>query len=743
MDCSGLLSPPIHQFSSLGSIKKSFIMAGIITRLLTQNPLINAIAGNIIWNTAALDYTFVDPIHETRIFSEIPNTYEGVFHSFDANPELPFKDSILAAFAAFERVTNLTFNPVDDFDNATLKIAGLDDYHTSIGSTAGTADLPGNNPNHGSFSDFESYLLLNTSISTALLPAEMGGANSFLSTTLHELGHVVGLDHPHDQHQGTIPITGVGLTDPHDIALDNRRYTVLSYEDGGLDVLYGRGYGHSAGPGALDIAALQAMYGVNPNTNQTDTVYTLTDPQTAEIDVDGNDGSVQIGRAFFSIWDAGGVDTLTYKGEHNVVLNLNEATLNQVDDVETQAWINQTQLAKHYPLLPAEFQDDIEDPNYHAGGFFSRIFRNSSASGYDLGGFSIAQGATIEKAIASNGNDFLIGNRANNSLESQEGEDFLHGSLGDDTLNGGAGNDELYGGQGNDVLIGGEGADLLALGWGQDIAQGTLDDLKGDRIQDFEVGDKILAIGSRFSDVSVNFDGVNSILSFGPAGNSVNLTLAGNFENQTFVTATDPNAPDENTIVEIEEFQVAPMLNVIVGSEADDQLIGSRNKDSLVGEDGNDILHGEAGADQLYGGAGQDRLIGGHGSDVIVGGQGNDRLIGGKGFDSLTGGEGQDKFVFQHPHQMADTILDFDPHQDLLLLKGSEFGFESTQAPLLKLQFTVGAQASQHSNRLIYNDANGKLLFDADGCGSGKPILLAQLAPMLSLSHTTFRIMKH
>jgi len=256
------------------------------------------------------------------------------------------------------------------------------------------------------------------------------------------------------------------------------------------------------------------------------------------------------------------------------------------------------------------------------------------------------------------------------------------------------------------------------------------------------MGDKILAIGSRFSSGSLQFDGVDSLLTFGPDANKATLALAGNFEAQTLVITADPDAPNQNTIIQVEELQTAPILNVIVGSTADDWLIGSTGEDSIVGGDGNDTLYGEDSDDQLQGDPGMDRLSGGLGNDVIVGGQGDDRIIGGGGFDSLTGGDGRDRFVFQNPYQMADVILDFDADQDLFVLHGSTFGLDSSQ-PLLQTQFVVGTQASQPKNQVIYNDVNGELFFDADGSGGQGPILLAQLAPMLELSHHNFRVMDY
>ena len=117
-----------------------------------------------------------------------------------------------------------------------------------------------------------------------------------------------------------------------------------------------------------------------------------------------------------------------------------------------------------YSDLPADFKLELQgDANhsasaYYAGGFFSRVFTNSST--FDLGGYSIANGVVIENAKGGAKGDLLIGNTANNMLEGNGGKDALFGFDGNDTLKGGADDDEMTGGDGNDRLEGGAGTDV-------------------------------------------------------------------------------------------------------------------------------------------------------------------------------------------------------------------------------------------------------------------------------------------
>jgi phospholipase/lecithinase/hemolysin len=134
--------------------------------------------------------------------------------------------------------------------------------------------------------------------------------------------------------------------------------------------------------------------------------------------------------------------------------------------------------------------------------------------------------------------------------------------------------------------------------------------------------------------------------------------------------------------------RIGTRLNdTLVGYSGDDWLQGRAGRDSLEGNAGNDSLFGGQGADTLTGGKGDDLLLGGVGNDVLQGGAGSDRLFGGAGNDSLSGGSGIDFLsggrgddllnggggcdIFAlRPRGGIDTIQDFEPGQDLLLLPG-------------------------------------------------------------------------
>jgi len=249
-----------------------------------------------------------------------------------------------------------------------------------------------------------------------------------------------------------------------DNVLDNERYTVMSYEAGGLNVNRAYRFGHAATPMALDIAILQKLYGANTSTHTGNTTYNLTDRASTNYDPNGNDGSVTVGRTFYAIWDNGGTDSIKYGGAQRSVLNLNAATLDQAGDANINALLDQVKMSAIYGDLPAEFKLELAGDTgnaasaYYAGGFFSRVFQNSAT--YDLGGYSIANGVEIENAEGGANGDLLIGNTADNMLDGKGGNDGLFGFDGNDTLKGDDGDDELTGGDGDDRLEGGAGTDV-------------------------------------------------------------------------------------------------------------------------------------------------------------------------------------------------------------------------------------------------------------------------------------------
>lgn len=173
-----------------------------------------------------------------------------------------------------------------------------------------------------------------------------------------------------------------------------------------------------------------------------------------------------------------------------------------------------------------------------------------------------------------------------------------------------------------------------------------------------------------------------------------------------------------------------------------DVIKGGAGHDVLLGNTGNDRIYGNGGNDQLFGEVGNDRLFGGDGSDVLIGGLGADYIDGGAGSDMMGGGPGADSFVFSEaPAAMiVDRILDYRPGHDAMLLERADFAGIGAAGALAATRFYVGAAAHDASDRIIYNDVTGALLFDGDGTGANPAIQFALMGAGLAVTAADFTI---
>ena len=597
-------------------------------------------------------------------------------------------------------------------------------------------------------------------------------------TLIHELGHGLGLAHPHDTGGGNSTIFP-GVTSSQGDYGDNNQnqgiFTTMSYNDGWQTQYPSHnyttevGYGYQGTPMAFDIAALQILYGANNSYNTGTDTYILPT-------VNGQNQNTY----WSCIWDAGGTDTISNAGSSiNCTINLNAA-----------------------PLTGA-----------NAGGYVSW---NSNI----VGGFTIANGVVIENATGGSGNDTLTGNSSNNTLDGGAGNDTMIGGIGDDiyivdsssdvvtegssagtdtvrsssislnlsnyanvenltltgssnynltgnssanTLTGNSGNNVIDGGAGNDTMIGGAGNDTYYAdsssdvitensGEGTDTIQSSVSLTIAANVENLTLtgGSAINGTGNTAAN-TITGNGANNILS-GAQGNDTldggggndtlngglgNDTLIGGLGDDTYVVNTTGDIVTEASGGGTDIIQSSVSLTIAAnvenltltgvavingtGNTAANTITGNGANNILSGAQGNDTLNGGGGNDTLNGGLGNDTLIGGLGDDVLIGGGGRDIFV----FDSLSG---------------TDTLSDFNLSLDKIHFDGDIF----TSLSLLpsgitedNVRSTEGAVALNSDHFLIFDTTNSFLYYDADGSGDGLMIHIATLN-VETISHTSF-----
>ena len=548
------------------------------------------------------------------------------------------------ALAAWSRVANVTFH-----ETATL--AGVDmaerkETNATWGANPPNADheYPQGNPSTGRYNTSQPQW--NTT--------ELKVGGTVFSTFIHELGHGLGLNHPHpDPGDDALNFPGVtSASDSGDNSLNRRIFSVMSYvrdtdPASGTDAARYR-YGHTSSPMAFDIAAIQALYGANKTTSAGPSTYTLGDK---------ND----VGTMYSCIWDVSGLDEIAYAGARDATIDLRPATITNAPG-------------------GGGFLSSVDGIN---GGFtiaadFTNVLTNVGSQ----------TGVIIENATGGSGNDRITGNFAANKLIGGKGNDDIFASFGNDTLFGGDGDDVLSGGNDTDTalfshalsnyavarnpsgsivvehLTGNEGTDTL---FGVEFAR-----FKGELI---DLATFTVQVGSPGNDrIEGKYHRSDHLR--GGAGND---TLIGDW-----IVPTDP-PPD------------GPENDVLRGEAGNDVLDGVNGNDILDGGANNDTLHswyvydgkfepdrllGGSGIDlaiisrgtlnipivvnftnpsvtkrlsdgttvkdverfEFFAGAGDDRITGGALADKLTGSGGDDVIDGGGGADRMDGGLGDDWF---------------------------------------------------------------------------------------------------
>jgi serralysin len=413
------------------------------------------------------------------------------------------------------------------------------------------------------------------------------------STMIHELGHALGLKHPHDEP----PIMPLDM--------DGMEYTIMSYRavTGGNLALTAETFGYAQTWMMLDIAALQAMYGADFTPNQGEVVYSWR-PDSGNTYVNG-EIAIEPGanRVFATIWDGGG----------NVTYNLSAYSTGVQIDMRPgeSSTFSQEQLAF------------LGEGTFASGNIYNGLL-------YDDDPRSL-----IHKVVGGSGNDTITSDDASNVILPGAGSDHVtllggnnqvwagRNDMGNDTIRisgdgnntiaGGAGNDSLHvlaGSDGHNTVFGGSGNDLIDLsGDGQATAwAGT----GNDSILVYGDGDNVTGGGNGDDSIEIVTNGGGTKTVYGGRGSD---TIEANNNGHTSIFGGGVN-PDGT-----------PTSNLIVL-----QVSGTSEVFNGAGNDEVRVTAAATGDNTLWGGAGDDTFVfqtsASSGTIIFTEGNGHDTVRG-------------------------------------------------------------------------------------------------------------------
>ncbi|MFK7754842.1 MAG: hypothetical protein AB8B51_20130 [Sedimentitalea sp.] len=511
------------------------------------------------------------------------------------------------AIAGFTNA-NILFEPTGAFENVNIKFARTT---SSTVPVAEVSDFLGNYNTEQIEDNGDVWFGSNP----VFLTPEAG--NYAWATTLHEIGHAMGLKHAHEDGRTPIPT-----------AFDTMEYTVMTYRSyvGAESDFYKNADGSFAQTYMMaDIAALQYMYGANYAINSGNTAYKWN-PNSGDTLVNGEVG-IDVGgnKIFATLWDGGGIDSFDLTSySTTVVIDLRPGG---------HSVFSSAQLA------------DLGDGNSARGNIFNaKLFQGNEAS-------------LIENAFAGSGNDVIHGNQTGNGL---------YGGDGDDSVYGYAGDDRLFGQRDDDTLRGGDGDDLLSGGGGNDTRYGQTGD---DELYAYFGSDSLY--GGTGADRLHGDQGNNAL--FGGSGNDTYVHYAS--ATNTFIEFANEGidtleiAASTSGIAGFDLANYANIENLTFTGTRVYTGYGDANDNRIQANDGGNALLGRGGDDTLRGGTGDDVLDGGTGGDIMFGQDGDDKIFVDSLDDSIyeLAGGGEDTIYASISWDMVQRDDDLEEVENLIL----------------------------------------------------------------------------
>jgi hypothetical protein len=342
----------------------------------TGNIYIDSVLTGTKWAVGSLTFSF--PTLASYYGSGYGSGQPGKdFEAF--NPEQ--QAATRAILQGFEAVANVKFTEIAETSaqHATLRLAESNAPSTAYAYYPSTASEGGDSWFNNTSNAYDN---------------PQKGNYAWLTVT-HELGHAMGLKHPH---------SGSGSFGKMPVDRDSLEYSVMSYHSyvGATAPYYTNGqWSYPQSLMMYDIAALQVLYGANYTTNAGDTTYSWN-AATGEMFIDGvGQGAPGGNRVFLTVWDGGGSDAYDFS--------------NYTTDLDVN-------------LQPGEWTTASSDQlaNLGSGRFAAGNVANALL-------YQGNPASLIENVIGGSGDDAIVGNAADNLFAGGAGNDTLDGRSGADT----------------------------------------------------------------------------------------------------------------------------------------------------------------------------------------------------------------------------------------------------------------------------------------------------------------------
>ena len=358
------------------ALRPEAYVANTATVSPTNNPYVNGVLAGVKWTADTLTFSF--PTSRAVYGNNYGDGENSAGFGHFNNAQQQATREVLDLYAS---VANIHFVEINESQNqhATLRFA------ESNAPTTAWAYYPQGGQLGGDVWLRHSLILYDSPVK----------GNYGYTTLMHEIGHALGLKHPHE-------VDGYFHAMPHDH--DSVEYSVMSYRSyvGASKGAYTNGtWSFPQTLMMYDIAAIQTLYGANYQTNGGDTTYHW-DPNSGEFFINDEGQGAPIGnRVFMTLWDGGGHDTYDFSN-YGTDLNV---------DLQPGGW----------STISAEQLAGLGYQRYAHGNIANALlYHNNPAS-------------LIEDVIGGSGDDVIVGNIADNTLTGGQGNDFLDGGFGADS----------------------------------------------------------------------------------------------------------------------------------------------------------------------------------------------------------------------------------------------------------------------------------------------------------------------